>query len=250
MSQASKKRPQSQPVTGQVLRNIKEISFILLVLVAVYLAVALFSFHPADPGWSQAVSSEIIRNNGGVVGAWIADFLLYIFGYLGYLFPFVCAFSGWRLFKSRLLQSPPNHYQLGLRISGFVMLFIGGCGLLRMHFTPGSRLPNEIPGAGGIFGDGIGQLSLTAFGSLGSTLILLALFLIGLTLYSGLSWLTVMDHLGRWILAVTDRTVYLWREMNERMTGRRLKRERETVIKEQIEKTEKRAPPRIEPVIS
>jgi S-DNA-T family DNA segregation ATPase FtsK/SpoIIIE len=251
VSQASKKRLRAAVASAPLLPNlIKEISFILLALVAIYLAIALLTFHPDDPGWSQAVSTNIIRNSGGVVGAWIADFLLYIFGYSGYLFPLIFTFSGWRLFQSRQLQTPTNHYQLGLRISGFVMMFIGACGLLRMHFQPGNSLPNEIPGAGGIFGDGIGQLALTAFGPLGSTMIMLALFLIGLTLYSGLSWLLIMDTTGRWILGMTDWFTSYWRETTEKTEGKRQKRVRETVIKEEIEKTEKRPPPRIEPIIS
>lgn len=250
MAQASKKRLQAEPLAGQVMRNIKEISFIVLALIALYLGVALASFHPDDPGWSQAVSTDVVHNSGGIAGAWLADVLLYLFGYFGYLFPLICVFDGWRLFESRRLQMPINHFHLGVRISGFVMLVTGGCGLLRVHFEEGAGLPTQVPGAGGIFGDGIATLLVGAFGGLGSTLIMLALFLIGLTLYTGLSWLMVMDHTGRWVLLASAWISDYWHESREKTTGKKMKREREVVIKEEIEKVEKRPPPRIEPVIS
>ena len=75
MAQASKKTKAAEPLSGQLLRNIKEIGFIFLGLVALYLAVSLYSYHPEDPGWSQAVSTHFIHNKGGLVGAWI-DFRL------------------------------------------------------------------------------------------------------------------------------------------------------------------------------
>ena len=251
MAQASKKTKAAEPLSGQLLRNIKEIGFIFLGLVALYLAVSLYSYHPEDPGWSQAVSTHFIHNKGGLVGAWIADFLLYLFGYLGYLFPFILAFDGWRLFRSRSLQQPFDYFHFGLRLLGLLVLFIGGCGLSWMYFKTGANLPHAVRGAGGIFGDGIGTLLLMTCGHLGSTLVMLALFLIGVTLYSGLSWLWLMDITGHWTLEISSRLHHYAHELKESAEGRRHKRERETVIKQEIEKVEKRAPPKIEePVVA
>ena len=250
MGQASKKTKSVEPLSGQLVRNIKEIAFIILGLIALYLAVSLFSYHPEDPGWSRAVSTDSIHNSGGLIGAWIADFLLYLFGYLGYLFPFIFAFDGWRLFKSRALQQPFDYFHFGLRLLGFLVLFIGGCGLSWMYFKTGINLPHEIRGAGGIFGDGVGTLLLKTCGQLGSTLVMLALFLIGVTLYSGLSWVWVMDTTGRWTLEMSSRLHRYIHDLKESAEGRRHKRERETVIKQEIEKVEKRTPPKIEPIIT
>ena len=250
MAQAYKKKQRAEQASGRVVRNVKEISFILLALVAVYLTIALFTYHPGDSGWSQAVSTDITQNSGGVVGAWIADLLLYLFGYFGYLFPFICVFDGWRIFQSRQLQLSVNHYLISARISGFIMFYIGGCGLLRLHFRTGINLPIEVPGAGGVFGDGISSIFLTTFGLVGSTLVLLSFFLIGLTLYTNLSWLWIMDNTGRLVLGVSGWLTDYWYDLREKTAGKKLKRERETVIKKEIERVEKRAPPRIEPIIS
>ena len=249
MAQASKKHSAPPREPGQLVRNLREAGFIALALIAVYLLLALLSYDRADPGWSQAVSSQRVHNNGGVVGAWLADVFLYLFGYLGYLFPFILAFDGWRLFQNRRLQRPVDPLQLSLRAGGFVLLFAGGCGLAWMYFQPGVHLPHELRGAGGIFGDAMGSLLGRTFGHLGSTLIMLAMFLAGVTLYTGLSWLWVMDTTGHWCLRLWTLLHERLHELREQARGRKVKRERETVIREEWQKVEQRTPPRIEPAI-
>ena len=248
MAQASKKRESLR--SGLWVRNIKEISFIALVAAAIFLELSLLTFHADDPGWSQAGSSDIVHNSGGVAGAWIANLLLYLLGYLGNLMPFILLFDGWRLFQSRSRQEPFNHFQFGLRVLGFILAFAGGCGLAWMYFQAGSHLPHGVRGAGGIFGDGAGTLALLLFGNLGSTLIMLAMFLIGVTLYTGLSWLWLMDRTGYWTLELTSRVQEWVGRMREEREGRQAKREREVHVAQEKQKVEHRLPPRIEPVIN
>lgn len=250
MLQASKKRKAAEPFTDQLLRNSKEISFIGLALIAIYLTVALLSYHPADPGWSQAVSTNAVHNSAGIVGAWLANILLYLFGYLGYLFPVILSYDGWRIFKSRREKQPLDHFRLVLRIIGFILAFASSCGLAWMYFKTGAHLPHEIRGAGGIFGDVVGSSLIISFGSLGSTLIMLAMLLIGITLYSGLSWLWLMDTVGHWTLELMSKSHELTILMGELSAGRKARRQRETLVKHEQEKLEHRSPPRIDPVIS
>ena len=53
-------------------------------------------------------------------------------------------------------------------------------------------------GAGGILGQAIGDGFTVAFSAVGSRLILLAVFLFGMTIFTDLSWLRLMDKLGAW----------------------------------------------------
>ncbi len=48
-----------------------------------YLALILAPIRQRDPGWSFSGTGAPIANRGGVVGAWLSDLLLYLFGVLG-----------------------------------------------------------------------------------------------------------------------------------------------------------------------
>lgn len=63
-------------------QRLKESGLILAFLFSIFLAVALFSFNPADPSWSQTAWGTDIHNAGGLVGAWLADTLFFVFGSL------------------------------------------------------------------------------------------------------------------------------------------------------------------------
>jgi S-DNA-T family DNA segregation ATPase FtsK/SpoIIIE len=250
MAQASKKRAPAEPLGNQLSRNVKEVSMIALGALSIYLLIALASYHPDDPGWSRTGSADVIRNNAGVVGAWVADVLLYLLGYIGYLFPVILAYAGWRLFRSRKDSEPLDYMRYSIRAAGFISMIIGGCGLARIHFTAGAALPYEVHGAGGILGDVIGSGLIPVLGLTGSTLILLALFLIGITLFTGLSWLWVMDTTGRWTLKLFDYLNESRHRIRDEVQGRQARRERETVVRIEKEKFVNREPVKIEPKIS
>lgn len=53
-----------------------------LVLAGLYLAVILSTYYQQDSSWShQSSDGVLIKNAGGAVGAWVADMLLYLFGF-------------------------------------------------------------------------------------------------------------------------------------------------------------------------
>ncbi|HEX5636275.1 MAG TPA: DNA translocase FtsK 4TM domain-containing protein, partial [Gammaproteobacteria bacterium] len=107
---------------------------------------------------------------------------------------------------------------------------------------------------GGIFGRWLGDLLASGLGLLGSSLLLLAVFLAGVTLFTGLSWLGVMDLVGMGALAVYD---WIYSRIQQRIEMRQDKQEgeqarhhREEAVKVEQKKQETRkAPVRIEPVI-
>ena len=250
MAQASRKRTPAQPLGTQLTKNIKEVSMICLGALSIYLFIALFSYHPGDPGWSHAVSADTIHNRAGEAGAWIADILLYLFGYIGYLFPVILAYSGWRLFKSRQRSESLNYLRYMIRFLGFGLFLIGGCGLVWLHFKAGINLPNEVRGAGGILGDAAGTKLIIIFGPTGSTLLMLTMSLIGITLFTSLSWLWVMDKTGHWTLRFLSRGQELHHRMKEDSMGRKARHEREIMIKDEQDKISFREPVKIGPSIS
>lgn len=222
--------------------------FILSALAA-YLLLSLMSYHTQDPGWSHRGPVHNIHNYGGVVGAWFADVFLYLFGYLAYLFPLMVGFSGWLVFRGRTPSGGIDMHVLSVRWAGFLLTVASGCGLATLHFQiPPGSLPLD---AGGVFGNLVGDNLAALFSFTGATLFLLALFLSGVTLFTGLSWLSVMDWTGRMTLLGI---AWLSERMAALKTGLiayRARRQREEQVAAKQEKRNEvvRKPPRIEPVI-
>ena len=179
-------------------RGSREGVFIIVSALALYLGLSLFTYHPGDPGWSHSGHVESIANRGGVVGAWLADLLFHLFGVMVYLFPFMLGYAGWLAGRGgRSRRKAEEGISWVARWTGGLSTLGAGCALATLHFHAHAGLPLD---AGGITGDLLGQSLAGAFSPLGATLFLLALFLTGFTLFTGLSWLTVMDVTGRFTL--------------------------------------------------
>ena len=81
------------------IQRIMEVGMMISCVFAFFLLLAMASFHPADPGWSQAGLQSDVHNWVGPIGAWFADILFFILGSFAYSLPFCCAFLGWFLFQ-------------------------------------------------------------------------------------------------------------------------------------------------------
>lgn len=249
MSQASRKQKESKPIAGHVITNLREVLVFASLVVAVYLFIALITYHPDDPGWSHSVTATEIHNSAGTIGAWIADIMLYVFGYFGYVIPIMFMVSGWRWFQLRRKEEPFNQVIFSVRGVAIFFILMGGCGIAWMHFLPGGALPHEVRGAGGILGDAIGSLLQVSTGDIGSTLIMLSMLLIGVTLYTGLSWLNVMDTTGQLTLNSIAKFRNRASSFKDEAEGRRAKKDREHLLKQEQEIVEQRVPPKIQEVI-
>ncbi|MCP4041209.1 MAG: cell division protein FtsK [Gammaproteobacteria bacterium] len=213
--------------------------------IAVYLVLSLASYHPSDPGWSYSGHVGRIMNHGGVVGAWLADVFLYLLGYLAYLLPLMVAYSGWLAFRGQYGEARLDWYALASRTTGFVLTLCTGCGLATLHMN-GGRLPLE---AGGILGHLVGNGLADVLSLAGGSLLLLALFLAGVTLFTSMSWLALMDTTGGYTLALIAWMRIRITKFLEKRESMQVRKEREIVVKKEKTKTAKRKPPRIEPTI-
>ena len=232
---------------------------LVLVAIALFFLTALVTYNPVDPGWSYTGSRNGIDNAAGVVGAWFSDVLFSLFGYLAYLLPVMIAYSGWlvmRGMRSDAEGDEINYRVLGLRWAGFFVTLASGCALTSLHFVlPAGMLPID---GGGILGQWLGDGMAGVLGLLGSTLILLAVLLAGITLFSGLSWFRVIDLSGAFVLAVydwvTNRLMAVVEYLQERKAGEVAKQRRQEVFQADKQKTEERkakgsSKVRIEPVV-
>ena len=183
---------------------------IVLLAACVFLLLALFSFEPGDPGWSRSGPETRINNWMGPVGAWLADVLYSLFGASALWWPAMLGFAAWRLLRSRQgVHLEWDATALAVRGGGLVLLLLGTTTLGALHFY---RPPAEtiLPySSGGILGEGLVGALVPLVGTGGTGLLAMAALLSGLPLFSGLSWLSVMDELGL-------RALRLWGWLAER----------------------------------
>lgn len=181
--------PQSSRLNGS--QRLKECSLILGVLFSILLAVALLTFSPADPSWSQTAWGGDIQNAGGYLGAWLADTLFFVFGSLAYPLPILVTVAAWVLFRKRNEDEQIDFMLWGTRLLGLTVLILTSCGLADINFDDIWYFSS-----GGVVGDVLTSLALPTLNILGSTLVLLFLWGAGFTLLTGISWLRIVEWLG------------------------------------------------------
>ncbi|MEX0963032.1 MAG: DNA translocase FtsK 4TM domain-containing protein [Pseudohongiellaceae bacterium] len=241
-----KNSEQDPEISTVMQRLVREGTLIAYSLLALFLLIALASYSPADPGFTTTGSGTEVNNAVGVYGAWLADIFWYLLGYLAFAFPALLIYKVYTSFRESALESAFSWPMFGLKTVGFILLVISACGLATLHF----HISDELPSAGGVIGSLVADLSIPVLATLGSTLLLLAVFLFGLTITVTISWLAVIDRLGSMTLNVISMTVgkfQKWREASkqERATRERLE-SRKKVLDIHIEKESKRIPPQIQ----
>lgn len=189
----------AEVLTLHVGRFLRESVLYLATALGVYLLFVLLSFDIRDPGWSQANNAKQIMNAGGVPGAWIADILFYLSGYAAYILPFGVLIMGW-LVRSGADARLFSRTWLALRLLGFVFAWLALAGLFFLHMVVGQHALSM--GSGGVLGEWVAVTLSHWLGLWGATLLLLPLAVVGLTLFSGFSWVALFDLLGGGIWAV------------------------------------------------
>ena len=174
--------------------RLKEGALIALGALCLYLWMALLTYDPADPGWTHTSNVEQVQNAAGRAGAWFADVLFMALGYFAYLFPLLLGIKAWQVFRARHQPWHWSGWLFSWRLIGLVFLVLSGATLAYIHFQAGAEMPAS---AGGALGESLGMLAVDSLNVQGSTLLFIALFLFGLTVFSDLSWFKVMDLTGK-----------------------------------------------------
>ncbi|PID42383.1 MAG: cell division protein FtsK [Gammaproteobacteria bacterium] len=205
MSQQTTIKDKQQQFHTYVSRGAKEGALIGLIALCVYLMMALVSYNPDDPGWATTGSDGMVTNYGGRAGAWFASVLFYFFGHVAFLFPVLLAFRAWQLFLHRKLNAPVHWPLFMLRFAGFVLILAASTSFLDLYSVVGLGV-----NAGGVIGNEIAVSMVHEFNRVGTTLLLVPVLLFGITLFTGISWFTVMDALGSLCLRAVDRVRQLF----------------------------------------
>ncbi|MFC5480947.1 DNA translocase FtsK [Massilia suwonensis] len=243
------------PMPRRLARLLLEARWIAMAVVFLYFVMILLSYNKADPGWSHANTVSNISNLGGKAGAWLADLLLFIFGFStwwwGALF-LRAVWRGWRKLtdKSPTPAEPEHQDEFIVRWIGFGLMFAGSVGLeyLRMW-----SWDVELPRApGGVLGQLLGHASQVAFGFTGATLLLLLLFGLGFSLFFHVSWLAVAERIGETFEATVDWFRMRVEDREDRRQGEAAAVQRdEAVVSERAKQVDKPpAPRRAEPKLA
>lgn len=231
-----------------LLRVVKEGALIGWLLLCVYLILALTTYSIDDPGWSSTGSHQSIHNAAGPAGAWLADLSFLFFGYVAYLFPLMIAYRLWRVFLGRHSEHSFNGLMLLVRFIGFILVIVACTTLVSLQYGEQSQyLPSS---NGGILGASMAEAMEGLFGYVGANLLMLALGLFGMTIFTDLSWLWLIDTLGYLTLSAMNilqqRFVsYRQRRQEQKAVEVTIKQRKQTLAK-QKEKDEKRIAPVIE----
>lgn len=229
--------PAERPLWKQQIKlRLKEGVLIGLAALCVFLWMILLTFDLRDPGFSRTVSSDTpIENAGGLVGAYIADVLLALLGYFAWLLPLFLMLKIVMLFTSREQKFVWRGWLVAIRGFGLLLLLLAGAALVELHFEPSA----EVPANFNILGKLIAPQIEALLNLQGATLVLLASFLFGVTLFTNLSWFALLETMGRLTSLVVNAVIALVQSLWEQRQERRLELQQQREIDDRIEQVVK-----------
>jgi DNA segregation ATPase FtsK/SpoIIIE, S-DNA-T family len=229
-------------------------------------ALALATHHSGDPAFTTSGSGAAVHNHAGLLGAHIADFAYFLFGFSAWwLLP--VALRAWLSSLALALRdrraapeaaaavalsqaSPPlaQTHPRWLFWLGLALLLAASTSL---EWTRLYRWETLLPGhAGGVLGVTLGPLSVRWLGFAGSGVLWIGLLVVGMALALRFSWLTAAEALGARIDALRERRQDRIAAAEDRRLGELALREREVVVEVQRQTVEDQLPIVIErPVV-
>jgi len=177
-------------------------SFVLLVIAALclFLLLSLLGYHPKDPGWSHLGYHPEVQNWTGKGGALVSDIAFSFLGVAAWLIPFVIGLPIIRFMirgEISLLDGLPF---VMLRALGVLLIVTTLSTLASIHVSNASLGYSFT--SGGLLGEAISDVMVSWFSILGSSVLLLATLLIGLTFYLECSWGQMLYAVGNSVLKV------------------------------------------------
>jgi len=182
----------------KTVRGLREIAVLVFFACGLFFLIALATFSLEDAGWTHSGTTKVIANACGVFGAWLADLSFSFFGLLAYPFPLIIFWAGYKLHQQKEV---PKIIPLVLHPVGVFVTLISATALLNLYLLrPGIDLPNS---TGGIVGQEIGNTLVVKLGNSGATLFLMVGLLAGITLVTKVSWLAVLDLIGKYTVLLS-----------------------------------------------
>lgn len=148
---------------------------------AIFALISLISYSPHDPSYHQFSSQGgDIQNYGGLVGSYLADGLVRIFGTGAFVFPLVAILVGWAVIRGQEFRRWPLVLLFG-------SIFLSGlCALLALQFEHDPYFGADIA-TGGLAGAQVSQWLVLWLSVVGAHLLLMVILFVSALAMSGVS---------------------------------------------------------------
>ncbi|AKZ65864.1 DNA translocase FtsK 4TM domain-containing protein [Candidatus Palibaumannia cicadellinicola] len=160
-----------------------------------YLIAIVFSFDTYDPSWLQFSGIIPIHNIGGKIGSWLADTLLFFFGLLTYIIPFIIFYNCCCIFVQR---KHINLFNVSIKIISIFLIIITSCCLINFNYK------NIYVNSGGIVGLLLSNYLLKFFNKNIITIILLIIWVINVIFLTKIVFLSIIDIIGKITIIIVN----------------------------------------------
>ncbi len=170
---------------------IRDFLGIAILAFSLFTIVSLATYSSTDPSMNTSFSSqELVTNSGGLVGAYISDGLVQLFGSGSFFFPMITLIIGWACVRRKEF----NHWPLRL-VSG-IFLLTGICALSAVLMNAGPVFKNYTQ-IGGLTGAVLGKFLVIWLSPVGATIFLITMIFASLLAMTGKTVNSILEIVGK-----------------------------------------------------
>mgnify|MGYP001261834063 FL=1 len=243
MKKSKQKKPNSSIKKKFISQSLREAILLFSLSISSYIYLTLTTYSKNDKSWINSSSDEV-QNLGGLFGSYLSETLYFLFGQIAFLTPLLL------IFISILIYNRPRNDEDKkelIRYFGYFFVLISLCALFSIHYL----YNNFEVGAGGILGDFIASVLVTNFNIVGSTIILVTFFIVGITLWLKFSWVQIFEILGKYSLVILNSTLNFLKNIPSLFLkdSKAIDEQRDIDFKKKLEKLKKVDDIKIEPEV-
>ena len=207
-----------------------------LFTLSVTLFLSLISYSNDDRSFHVINSSESVANLLCSAGAYTSDILFAVFGITAFLLPLLLAIKSFQLFMSpsQKVYGSMDILVIWLRVIGFILLLVSATTFVNIHY--GDFKSDYPSGLGGYIGVFLGEHVVSVFGYIGGTILLIFIFMFGLTVFADISWVNLIKFIANSLVSLS---LNLKSRFARRSLARREQKKSKQVINQRSEKLKK-----------